>query len=52
MAKLTLKAARSYPDRANAAQAKARAEGAWADGKISKGELQRIASKANEKLRT
>jgi hypothetical protein len=65
MATLTLKARkklpkadfagpdRSYPieDRTHAANAKARAEQQWADGKISKGELQRIKSKANDKLR-
>jgi len=45
---------RSYPipDRGHAANAKARAKQQWADGKISKGELARITSKANEKLRT
>lgn len=44
---------RSYPieNRSHAANAKARAEQQWADGKISKGELERITSKANDKLR-
>lgn len=55
MATLTLKG-RSRPvsallERARAVEAKGQAERKWADGKLSKGEMQRVVSKANDKLR-
>lgn len=55
MATLTLKG-RSKPvsallERARAVEAKGQAERKWADGKLSKGEMQRVVSKANDKLR-
>lgn len=44
---------RTYPDenRSHAVAAKGRATEMWEKGKISKSEMQRIHSKANEKLR-
>lgn len=44
---------RSYPveDRSHAVNAKARSTEMWEKGKISKSEMQRIHSKANERLK-
>lgn len=53
MATLTLKGRTgALIERAKAVQSKLSAKDRWADGKISKAELQRVTSKANEKLRT